>query len=74
MNKIHKRQRWLCSDAAKRNIFIVEVIRAGRNGFSDLKVVQIVKGYIVNVGQILKNEIFDSKYDEYLEGQDATRD
>ncbi len=74
MDKAHKRQRWLCSDPSKRNVFLVEVVRAGRDGRVDVKVIQVIKGNVVTVGQTLRDEMFSPEYDQYLEGQDAARD
>jgi hypothetical protein len=74
MDKAHKRQRWLCTDPSRKNVFLVEVVRAGRDGRVDVKVVQVTKGTLVTVGQVLRDEMFSPEYDKYLEGQDAARD
>ena len=72
--KAKKRQRWLCSDPSNSYTIIVEVLKTRLyTDRVDLKVVQILKGNIATVGQILKDELFSKQYDKYLEGQDAPR-
>lgn len=72
MSKPHKRQRWMCKDPGGKHQFLVEVLTAKHNGHVDLKVIQIIKGNVVEVGQILRDELFSDEYDTHLVGQDAT--